>query len=298
MEGDEKVRRCHACRLLVYNLAAMDVEEAAERICRDGGGLHPHLYRRRDGTALTQDCPVGVQNRRRRQFLGAAAALLCAGSASGLFTRLLGGTVCLPSDATASGGPTAEVPALFREQAFTCATLAEAVNHYVALGEAAAARELASLAGHDEVGGLDLNERVGWVCRILFQPKGTKPLQPPAFGALALPYNSMPLSRWPLFPVALSGSTYFVLSEGYWLAGVAERLEDYLQYCRRDGRFREAPVPLPTRAGALRDLEQLRGSPEWKAIRWEDRGPGFSYTISEEWVWEGIRRQAERISLW
>jgi hypothetical protein len=103
----------------------------------------------------------------------------------------------------------------------------------------------------------------------------------------------MPVKRWPLFPVALAGSTYFVLSEGYALAGYPEPVEEYIQYCREHGGFRTASLAAPTRARALSDLEEMRRSAAWKAIRWQDRGQGFSYSFDEGWVWEFIRKQAE-----
>jgi hypothetical protein len=60
MKGDKKVRFCAHCRLNVFNLSAMDVEEAANLIAAQDGRLCVRFYRRRDGTILTQDCPVGV----------------------------------------------------------------------------------------------------------------------------------------------------------------------------------------------------------------------------------------------
>ena len=76
MIGDEKVRFCEGCQLPVYNLSAMDVEEAAERIAQDDGRLCVRFYRRPDGTILTRDCPVGIQkaHERRRAFINRMAA--------------------------------------------------------------------------------------------------------------------------------------------------------------------------------------------------------------------------------
>jgi len=192
------------------------------------------------------------------------------------------------------------LPILFREREFTCVTLAEAVNHYVALGENAAIKELESLAEDwrevDINRGFDLNERVGWVCRILFQPKGKKPLRPPSYGALSLPDHSMPRECWPFYPVAASGSTFFVLSEGYLLGGEPEDPIDYLNYCRKMGKFLKMPMMIPSRAQALKDLESLRQSDAWKAIKWSDSGPGFEYSFDEGWIWEGISAQAKKIA--
>jgi hypothetical protein len=102
--------------------------------------------------------------------------------------------------------PHAELPELFRERSFNAASLAKAVNHFVALGEQSALRELSAIGPyHDfERGivnkGFSLPERVGWVCRILFQPKGHTPLREPAYGGPFLPYLTMPPARWPLCP--------------------------------------------------------------------------------------------------
>jgi hypothetical protein len=165
MEGDEKVRFCEACRLHVYNLSAMDVEEAADRISQEDGRLCVRFYRRNDGTILTRDCPAGVEDarqRRRKVVWGAAAAVLGLGAASGLGTpgtHTMG--VVAPPDTARPGTAALEVPELFREKAFTCATLAAAVNRYIALGEEGAVPELQTLADDDTdiVRGFSLNER-------------------------------------------------------------------------------------------------------------------------------------------
>lgn len=190
----------------------------------------------------------------------------------------------------------AETPQLFREKPFTAASLAEAVNHFVDLGEKAAIKELESLTADDDADPNEgLNERIGWVCRILFQPKGTEPLRGPRYGAHNLPHLSMPLKNWPLHPVASSGSTYFVLSKVYILVGKSENPKDYLKYCLANGNFLAKRIGVPTRAEALKDLEQLRKTEVWKAIKWQDDGPGSSYTLDEKEVWKFIKAQAERI---
>jgi hypothetical protein len=77
MEGDERVRFCGACRLHVYNLSAMDVEEAASLIGDGTSSVCVRLHRRRDGTVLTRDCPVGYRMavRRKRSVLWGSLAL-------------------------------------------------------------------------------------------------------------------------------------------------------------------------------------------------------------------------------
>ncbi|WP_395143890.1 hypothetical protein [Armatimonas sp.] len=155
-----------------------------------------------------------------------------------------------------------EVPTLFRKEAFTADDLAVAVNYFVARGEKEAAKELARLAPDafdyktplkERIArGFELHDRVEWVLRILFLPRKAQPLREPRYGGLSLPILTMPLTRWPLYPVAASGGSYFVLSEGYMLGGSPENPLKYLKYCQREGRFRTQPVPVPTREQALK----------------------------------------------
>jgi hypothetical protein len=189
-------------------------------------------------------------------------------------------------------------PKLFSEKWFNSASLAETANHYINLGEKSAVQELNTLASDDIYNdklGFSINERIGWVCRIVFEPKSGKPLRPPMYGELMLPWNTMPDKNWPLYPVAISGSTYFVLSEGYELEGIAETPKHYIEYCQTNGIFRKMPIKIPTKEQALKDAASLRQSESWKAIKWQDSGQGFSYTFDEESSWKLIQNQAEFI---
>lgn len=105
MVGDEKVRFCQGRQLPVYNLSAMDVEEAAERIAQDDDRLCVRFYRRADGTILTRDCPLGIQKAyQRRAFInGMAGALISLGVL---------GTVLMPTQG-AVARPAAHRAALF-----------------------------------------------------------------------------------------------------------------------------------------------------------------------------------------
>ncbi len=61
MTGDNRARFCVACQRHVYNLSAMTAEQALALIREKEGDLCVRLYRRRDGTVLTADCPVGLR---------------------------------------------------------------------------------------------------------------------------------------------------------------------------------------------------------------------------------------------
>jgi hypothetical protein len=66
MYGNERVRFCEQCQLNVYNLSEMSRVEAEQLIGRADGRLCVRYYRRRDGSILTQNCPVGLRKLKRR----------------------------------------------------------------------------------------------------------------------------------------------------------------------------------------------------------------------------------------
>jgi hypothetical protein len=78
MTGDERVRFCGACRKSVYNLSEMTRAAAERLIGETEGRVCVRFYRRRDGTVLTSDCPVGRGRARRwlAMHVGGLAALL------------------------------------------------------------------------------------------------------------------------------------------------------------------------------------------------------------------------------
>ena len=66
MIGGERVRFCGQCQLNVYNLSAMSKHDAESLIARTEGRLCVRFYRRKDGSIITQDCPVGLRALKRR----------------------------------------------------------------------------------------------------------------------------------------------------------------------------------------------------------------------------------------
>src|ERR1044072_9206416 len=66
MIGNDRARFCGQCNLNVYNLSSMTKEEAELLIGRTEGRLCVRYFRRRDGSVLTKDCPVGLRAVRRR----------------------------------------------------------------------------------------------------------------------------------------------------------------------------------------------------------------------------------------
>lgn len=78
MSGTERVRFCQQCNLNVYNLSSMTRREA-EAFVSNAEGVEGRVciryYRRRDGTILTSNCPVGLRALKRRLSRTASALI-------------------------------------------------------------------------------------------------------------------------------------------------------------------------------------------------------------------------------
>jgi hypothetical protein len=68
MPGDDRIRHCGICQKNVYNLSALPAAEALSLLEEHGYDLCVSLYRREDGTVLTDDCPVGMAAKARRRL--------------------------------------------------------------------------------------------------------------------------------------------------------------------------------------------------------------------------------------
>ncbi len=76
MSGTECVRHCSHCNQTVYNLSSLTADEALALIQEKEGTLCVKLYRRRDGTVLTADCPKGIRHRFRHFWRCVTAAVV------------------------------------------------------------------------------------------------------------------------------------------------------------------------------------------------------------------------------
>jgi hypothetical protein len=61
MEGDDRVRFCGECKKNVFNLSAMTRRDAEALLKETNGNICTRLFRRADGTVLTDDCSVGLR---------------------------------------------------------------------------------------------------------------------------------------------------------------------------------------------------------------------------------------------
>ena len=87
MCGDDRRRFCSACKLNVYNLSGMTREAAEQLVMNSEGRLCVRFFRRKDGTILTQDCPVGWKAVKKRvSRVAVALSSLLAGLFAGVFS--------------------------------------------------------------------------------------------------------------------------------------------------------------------------------------------------------------------
>lgn len=74
MRGDDRVRFCDSCSKHVYNVSDLTADEAVSLIQKSDGLSCVRLFRRKDGTVLTADCPVGIRSAVRRRLIRLASA--------------------------------------------------------------------------------------------------------------------------------------------------------------------------------------------------------------------------------
>jgi len=77
MNGDDQVRFCGSCEKNVFDISSLSADAAVELIREKQGKICIQIYRRRDGTVLTDDCPKGLQ-RLRQGFVRKVACVVAA----------------------------------------------------------------------------------------------------------------------------------------------------------------------------------------------------------------------------
>jgi hypothetical protein len=82
MVGDDRVRDCSGCSRKVYNISAMTTREAEHFLEENGASQCIQLFRRPDGTVMTDDCPAALRKVRDRclsaaSFVAGLLASLC-----------------------------------------------------------------------------------------------------------------------------------------------------------------------------------------------------------------------------
>jgi hypothetical protein len=105
MRGDDQVRFCKHCSLNVYNLSAMTREAAEQLVAEREGRLCIRMYRRLDGTVVTQDCEGAIKLAAKRigRFAKAMTAVVLTAALAPLgFSRWLNAA---PTEKSSSSTP-------------------------------------------------------------------------------------------------------------------------------------------------------------------------------------------------
>lgn len=76
MSGDDRVRFCGDCRQKVYNVAQFTRAEATRLLNDSSGRVCLRIFRRPDGTVITDDCRARLRAARKRGLLIFAGTLL------------------------------------------------------------------------------------------------------------------------------------------------------------------------------------------------------------------------------
>jgi hypothetical protein len=84
MPGTDQVRHCGQCNKNVYNLSSMTRCQAEALVHETEGRLCARLYRRADGTILTENCPAGLRaiGQRISRVAGAAMSAMATPSSA------------------------------------------------------------------------------------------------------------------------------------------------------------------------------------------------------------------------
>ena len=155
--------------------------------------------------------------------------------------------------------PRSTVPRLFSCAEVNSLTLAEAANYFADMGEERATQELILIANRSPSHLI----RAGLVCRILWRGSN-EPIRPPLHCVyMNFEYEPSKLNAWPLYPLAVSGESFFALDMEYLGGGEMEQIDEYIKHCRKHGTFTKHLNRLPTRATTLVDAKNLIKSTRW-----------------------------------
>ncbi len=109
---------------------------------------------------------------------------------------------------------------------------------------------------------------ITWLCLLVYETKTPGSLKIPIFGAPDFPFP-IQTSEWPVFPLAFSDKTPFLLVSGYILGGLALPGSYYVDEYHKNGIFRTRPYPIPTKAEAQKSLDNLLTSQKWNDLHWD-----------------------------
>ena len=173
----------------------------------------------------------------------------------------------------------------------TCVDLANLANQFIDMGRDKAIAELERQSG-DGFG--DSRQLADRLCAILFSYQGDSHRRFLTGGFMMLPFLTMPVNDWPYYPLAESDGVFFILSSGELLAGFRFNLKYNFDTRGSKIVFRKDHLKIPSRQEATLALERLIGSDAWKRIKWKDEGKGSTYSYSEAFEIEILKKQISR----
>lgn len=109
MVGDERVRHCSRCDKDVYNLSGMSADEISALLARRGERPCVRFFKRKDGTMLTADCPVGRPKKLALRVVALAGMALGAGGVALVAAARLHRTTCANRPFAHTNEPTVEM---------------------------------------------------------------------------------------------------------------------------------------------------------------------------------------------
>jgi hypothetical protein len=180
----------------------------------------------------------------------------------------------------------------------TCFDLAVVANRFTSLGKDGAIAELTRTwrtGNGDLLEQENKREQIGWVCRLIFVPKPGKVIRRPLFGGQGETLDELRDVEWPCYPLVESKGVFFLLAEGYELAGIPEDPIEYLAYCSANGVFRDHLLEVPTEESAARALEHLFASESWKKIVWKGGIPiGSDFADLKRYLIDQTKKSAKQ----
>lgn len=155
---------------------------------------------------------------------------------------------------------------MLKERNLSCADWARVANYYVELGEEKAAADLIERTSPNPKKFAISNTHACHIARLIYEAKSGQPLRPPRLGAATLADGtSSGYEGWPCFPFAYQNGAWFLIADGYQLAGLQETVGNYLAYLKKEGRFRKILYPVPTAKQAEAAYERLVLDKRWQA---------------------------------
>ncbi len=113
--------------------------------------------------------------------------------------------------------------------------------------------------------GHQAEDQVIILTRMLFEKKGGGEIRPPMIGAPEL-LGDTTYADWPAEPIALYEGIPILITKGYMLLGLAERSEDYLNECIKDGSWRAVKYTEADQPRLEKIIESFIKTAKWKRL--------------------------------